>query len=40
MLRVLPPRLEEARPEAGFPDEDLTSSVAVAAGVVTSEDSD
>ena len=40
MLRILPPRFEESRAEAGFPDGGLVSSVAVAAGAVASEDSD
>ena len=30
MLRVLPPRLEEGRAEAGFPEEGSDSSVTVA----------
>lgn len=34
MLRVLPPRFEEGRPEAGFPEEGWASSVAVAAVTV------
>ena len=40
MLRVLPPRLEEGRAEAGFPEEGWGSSVAVAAVTVAWASSD
>ncbi len=40
MLRVLPPRLEGGRAGAGFPEEGLVSSAAVAVVTIASEDPD